>query len=274
MIYRIDITNPERSILKWWPQVDWLKGREVIEFSPGLNVLCGPAGSGKSTVIKTIAKSLCCLDGGVQLVGQYTTLDHYTNLLEPTLLDGTMPVHDGSPILHFDPSVQVGVSGSQMDYDFGLEALHSTMFRGSGGETCLQRMSAALEASLEDKWREVVWKIHKDRKPDLAKRLDGDGTRVRPTLLLDEPSSNLDLRTEIRLMSLIQEIADSGVQVIMATHSVFALHFEGANYIDTTEGYTKRSAIDAEAHFLKVLLRDPKRMNSMAKALGELEEAQ
>ena len=77
-------------------------------------------------------------------------------------------------------------------------------------------------------------------------------------LLFDEPSVGLDLMKEIHLFKLLQQIADSGVQVIVATHSVFALHLKGAKFIDTAPHYSANAQIETELHFMEALERRPK----------------
>ena len=259
MIYKLLVKDPTKAALPWWNTVEWLKDRTEIEFGPGLNILFGKNGSGKSTVIKSIAKVLCCLDGDQQLVGDYTCTDlseYDAGDKKHKLRLGVVPEHDGSPIIHFDPSHTVGLIGGGFDWDFGDVGLRNTMFKGSAGQTCLMRMNRALGIALgHSAWPEVVWKTH--QRPELVELFQGDGKRVRPTLLMDEPSSNLDLNTERRLFQVLKKIADSGVQVIVATHSVFALHFDGAKYIDTTRAYSSLAMLDVESHFIEVLLRSP-----------------
>lgn len=262
MIYKLRVVDPTKAALPWWSEVEWLKGRTEINFGPGLNILFGKNGSGKSTVLKGIAKMLCCLDGDQQLVGDHTCFDfsEYDAVLkEYRIKMGVVPEHDGSPIMHFDPSQKVGLVGGGFDWDFMDSGLRNTMFKGSAGQTCIMRMNRALSIALgHAEWPEVIWKGR--QRPELVALFKGDGKRVRPTLLMDEPSSNLDLRTEIRLMEILQKIADSGVQIIVATHSVFALHFKGARYINTSPGYSDLSRIDVEAHFLKAVMAEPRRL--------------
>lgn len=261
MIYKLAVNSrdPKQAITPWWFQVEWLKSKHEIEFGPGLNVIWGENGSGKSTVLTAIAKPLCCFDGDHQLVGEWTAADmteydHKTGTRP--LKTGILPVHDGSPIMHFDPSQAVGLMGGGFDWDFGDAGIQNAMFKGSSGQTTLMRMNRAIVTALDPKvpWPEVQWKGRKpEYMPELAEFLKGDGNRVRPTLLLDEPSRSLDLIKEIRLFKLLQKIADSGVQVIVATHSVFALHLKGAKFIDTSPGYSTMARIDTEAHFLDKL---------------------
>ena len=46
-----------------------------MEFKPGLNILVRPNGSGKSTVLRMLAESMCAFRGGVSAVGESTIHD-------------------------------------------------------------------------------------------------------------------------------------------------------------------------------------------------------
>lgn len=273
MIRNLKVVDPTQAVCPWWDQVDWLKGLERLEFKPGLNLLFGPNGSGKSTVLQTIAKLLCCFDGDHQLVGQWTTPDLHTGHGEARKLKlGVKPSHDGSPVMHFDPGQTAGLLGGGFDYDFMEAGLRNTMFKGSSGQTTIMRMNAALTAALKDEWLPIEWKYGgPDRHRALAKFLKGTGKKTCPTLLMDEPSRSLDLLTEIRLFEVLQKIADKGVQVIAATHSVFALLIEGAHIIDTKGSYSGMARAEAQLALLKSLRAKPNRLESMMNFLAEQE---
>ena len=66
MISSIRISDPTATCVPWWPEVEWLKGRETLEFTPGLNILWGPNGSGKSTVLTLLARLFHCEQAGEQ----------------------------------------------------------------------------------------------------------------------------------------------------------------------------------------------------------------
>lgn len=272
MIHRVVVRsqNPKEAACPWWFKVNWLATKSKIEFGDGLNVIFGGNGTGKSTLLTTIAKLLCCFDGDQQLVGQFTLSDITDwdgDTRTRTLKRGVDVEHDGSPIMHFDPSQIAGLIGGGFDWDFGEAGIQNTMFKGSHGETTMMRMTRALSTALDPEipWPEVKWKVSEAHATQIAKFLKGDGNRVRPTLLLDEPSKSLDLTKEIRLFQVLQKIADSGVQVIVATHSVFALHLKGAKFLDTSPGYSERARFETECHFLERLLDEPELLDLKTK---------
>lgn len=240
MIHRLRITDPANCVCPWWKTIPGFKRKKTIEFAPDLNVLAGANGSGKSTILSVIAKLLCCEAGDVQLIGQSTSQDLYEERnRNKKLLLGVHPEHDGSPIMHYAAGKAVGLMGGSFDYDFMVEGVRNAMAHVSSGQLDLSRMGTVIKAARSGQWPEIQWKIQKDFAKDLEVFLQGDGTRIRPTLLLDEPSRSLDLRMEIRLFEVIQEIARSGVQVIVATHSLLAFRLDGVHCIDTTKDYSE-----------------------------------
>ena len=170
-----------------------------------LLVIIGPNGSGKSTLLKTLAGILSPVTGRVEILGrdirtrsrrkmaqkvalvpqQSTVASAYTVL--ETVLMGRYP-HQGL----------LGLESSQ-DMQVAREAMHSTriehlqdrqLSRLSGGE--LQRVFIARAICQE---------------PEI--------------ILLDEPTSSLDLAHQVRIMDLLEELhTRHGLTVIMAAHDL------------------------------------------------------
>lgn len=263
MIHSVQITDPKRCCVPWWGAVPWLQDKTEIEFKPGLNVIYGPNGSGKSTLLKLLARTLCCSQGGEQYVTREAVLGHEGLQTYGRAWDGVVPIHDGAPVMHFDPGRAVGLIGglAGFDHDFFDEGVSNTMMRASDGQTNLQRMVKFLDAAFKGKWSKLRWQLKQENYPELAAFLGGnlpegvDSTDI-PTILLDEPTRSLELRAEIALMRRLAEIKD--VQVIMATHSTFALHLPGANFIDTSKDYSDLCRIDTELAVLNGMARNLK----------------
>lgn len=249
MIRSINITNPDNAVVPWWKNASGLKGLTRMDFKPGLNAIYGPNGSGKSTLLMTIAKMLCCHQGGRQVVTgeSLREIGH-----KAPFKDGVLPDHDGSPIIYFDPGAAVGLFGGMaaFDDDFFMEGVQNAVMKGSSGQTTAFRMQPVLGAILEGKWSSVEWKVAKDRHDWLAKLLEGTGHKECPTLLLDEPSRSLDLRSELGLWRVINKAVKDGVQVIVATHAVFPLNRPGVNFIETAPGYVKQTRRDLDYDYL------------------------
>lgn len=257
---RINSKDPQEAVCPWWWKTPWLSDASALEFTPGLNVLYGPNGSGKSTVLRTIATLLCCYTGGRQLIGQYTHLDLYKGT---KMKLGVEPLHDGSPVMYFDPSQVPGFLAGGFDWDFGMTGIENAMFKGSAGETTQQRMGPVLDAGMGDEWPRVEWKnTRPERFPEMVEFLAGDGSKVRPTLLLDEPTNQgLDVKTEIALMGVIEEMVKRGTQVILATHSLFSLYLDDANVIETVPDSANLARLNLEFRVLRALDKNPERLD-------------
>ena len=258
MIRKVVITDDTKCCVPWWGKVAWLKDKTEILFKPGLNIIYGPNGSGKSTLLTLLARTLCCEQGDVQVLTQdaLSALAPYSK----GFLNGVLPDHDGAPVVHFDPGKAVGLIGGMagFDYDFGLEGALNAIRKASSGQTTLSRMETILGVVLEQKWPKLDVRVashHADTAKGIAEVeafLAGTGEQSQPTLILDEPGRSLDLGTDARLMEMVGMLADN-MQIIMATHSPFALHFPKAHYIDTAPGYSEAGKANLEIHVLAAM---------------------
>ncbi len=237
MIKEIRVTNLDKSCISWWNDVAFLKDRKSLKFKPGLNLIVGPNGTGKSTILRLIARWLHCEQGGVQAVTDSSVGN--IRVFGGAFQTGIRPIHDGSPIVYFDPDNKVGTFGGEFDWDFGMEGVQNTLFKGSSGEAVIHRIIKALEALVWGKFPEVKWKTHLEdkTKKKVSQWLRGTGKKERPTVLLDEPARALDLDKQITIWVRIAQAKN--VQVIVATHSVFAFFVPGAHIIETEEGFAK-----------------------------------
>lgn len=245
MISTIRVADPENSVVPWWGSVEALQGREVIEFSEGLNILWGPNGIGKSTIVKLLARVLHAEQGGQTTVTE-RSVGPLNGILgsEPPKV-GISVEHDGQAVIYHDPSNRIGLSGGQFDWDFFQEGIANTKAAASEGQLNIGRAYRVWD-QLQGKeaWPEVQWLIkksqvnsHWQRKLDIAEeQLKASIPRGQPTFLLDEPDRSIDLPGQARLWQGYANLS-SRFQFIVATHSPWALNIEGANYIDLQPGY-------------------------------------
>jgi predicted ATPase len=264
MFDKILLSGLDASVhFRYAKDLDFFKGRESIDFKPGLNILVGPNGSGKSTVLKILGQSMCATQDGLSEVTRDTVqagVDMMAGVgirlrdpkaAIPPMSDklGLTVRHDGQPVIYCDPRNPVGLNSSSFDganVDAGIvEAM--TASRRSHGEMTLHRGNAALAVLLgklpfpdkvhydvrredvNDKWQEALNVLERRLVPAIPKG--------QPTVLLDEPEANYSLAWQAKLWTLLAnpEVAQR-CQVIVASHSAFALGITHANYIETKPG--------------------------------------
>lgn len=182
-----------------------------------LLALIGPNGAGKSSLLHAVASGLAIDSGEIELDGrslgdwphreraralslqtQHSALN-FPFTVEEVVLLGRIPHHSGSAI-------------DRQILDEVLDATDTTTLRHrlftqlSGGE----KQRVQLARAVAQVWRRV----------DSNCRL----------LLLDEPSSALDLSHQRMVLNLVRRLAQSGVAVIISTHD-FNLVAAGADQV-------------------------------------------
>jgi energy-coupling factor transporter ATP-binding protein EcfA2 len=249
MLYRLVIENPEATPVPHWEKVKFLSQPGVIEFKPGLNVVFGQNGTGKSTLINGLARLMHCQDENWPLVTR-ASVSHFLRF-PGIIADGLVLEHDGSPgrYLGIHPAATVPERGVErvniaMSENRSIsKRASSQMSSGQASVTKLIRFlrhdatkvrysakSNTIGAQLQPVW-EVAVRAIKNGKPQA-------GMPKQQVILLDEVDHNLDFAHQALVWKTLRAlIADGQHQVIIASHSPFAVNVPGAHYIETTPGY-------------------------------------
>lgn len=257
MIRSFEIVDPANTHIEWMAKVPALAKPRTFEFKPGLNILWGKNGSGKSTVIKALARLFHCEQGGTPVVTSTSLEALFQRRYErdsdldkdrsiDTLPKAVKLEHDGQAVRYFDPSVAVGLlgGGAAFDDDFFGQGVANTMFKGSAGQTTMFRFDSLIRDLINDKVPEIVRKIHASRVNDLWSErvkaadefLKGSGEKGPLTILLDEPERSYDLPHQVAVWRFIRSLATK-YQLIIASHSFFALRIPEAHYIELEDDY-------------------------------------
>jgi len=246
MIEKLTVVNRDEPPIKWWSKP--FPRRRTFNFKRGVNILWGPNGSGKSTVIKALARLTHCEQGGISTITQQSLTELLGFGFRKECTKNMQLVSDGTPVLYFDPSVQVGLvgGGAAFDWDFGTEGLLNAVDKGSTGQQAIGRFTRLLHrASPEVKCTlSGVNDVYK-RRIQMAREVMAPVIEEGPrTVLLDEPDATLDWPNKLPLWKWVEQegLISGRVQFIIATHSIFGLRLmqlSGVSVIELEKGYRK-----------------------------------
>lgn len=247
MIESLTITDPTRLPTSWWKDVPNLAKQAEWSFSPGLTILWGPNGCGKSTILTLIAHLMHAEQGGRSAVTEQSISTLWKNKFgfEPNrdksldYLMGATLRSDGQAVRHINPTKAVGLAGGGFDDDFFESGLRNTMARGSGGQMTLHKLMTLIrdrDPVIKDIVGDRINSTWKEAKAATTTCLSPVIPVGPLTVLLDEPDLHLDIPSQANLWKQLKSLGKKE-QIIVATHSVFALNIKDATYIDLVPGY-------------------------------------
>lgn len=237
-----------------------------VELDKGLNIFFGPNACGKTTAIRLLgAYSGCQENGGwstyikplmLPLSVKEKCLDYPERFryIAPAKCEVEVSWDGTASFMHLaDVSDQpLRYFGEEDDSD-GLVSDMERVFaerQASAGQRRMIRLNRLLKQFMELKvpdstkikpdggWNSVWEKAVTDF-TDYAKTLPRTGP---PTLLLDEPDRSLSIPNQAEFWKILYKVSEK-VQVIVATHSIFALYAPSSNVIEMQEDYLKECRI-------------------------------
>lgn len=197
-----------------------LRGRTLIRnlslsFIPGsIHAILGPNGSGKSSLLKLLS--------GIWRPTSGNVFWKETSLLEQsrrTISQTVALVSASPPLPPFDFSVADNVAMGR--YPHGMHAIDPSLLDWALDQVDLLPLRHRLLRELSSGERQ---------RAAFARALMTES----PILLLDEPTSSLDLRQQKGVWSLLRKLAEQGKVIVVASHDLHAvrLHCDHVAYLE------------------------------------------
>lgn len=229
MISALHIDDATRTPIKWWPDVDALKRRKKFTFKPGINVIWGPNGIGKSTIIKAMARLLHAEQSGNSIITSTSTGElRDTFDRENPWRDGLRVDYDGQPISYIDPQNRPGLFGGMAAFDYDFTDLGMSTLQRDKVSSGQSAMAMFHTLAKRPKTFEIHGQYRKHQScQEALERVQGTIKQGPRTILWDEPDANLDWPSKAKFWDMMLM---SPMQHIVATHSPFALRM--ATYLD------------------------------------------
>ena len=266
MIKSVTIRDAGNAPYAYIADIPALKEGTTIEFKPGINIIVGANGCGKSTLIKTIATYLLCGNGCMKTPTGYNSVRDAANdrhLWDPTetekLLDGVDVAHDyngvafilrnsyemeeGEALRDMDSFVSAykrRVSSMGENTMFSIQTLFDVMFADKGVEY-LAFPIANLKKIMDnagDVWKERLKKLLLYYKRNQVTDLTPEDFQY--TVLMDEPDRNLDIYNLDQVADILSQDKEM-TQLIATVHNPLLIarlsQKPNVNIIEMTEGY-------------------------------------
>lgn len=258
MISKLIINDSKNLPIKWWNKSESLKDIKEISFNPGLNILFGRNGSGKSSILKLLGKMFHAEAGNFSCITEHSVRElipiNFSAKGKEDLTDNLFKScyieHDSQGIMFLDPDHTVGLfgKGAAFDDDFFSEGVASLFTKGSSGQLGFHKLAKILDAMKKgDKINPVFKSKYMMEKPSkdvmyVIDFLKGNIPDGQPTFLLDEPDRSLDIDFQIKIWNFLKKMSEK-VQIIVASHSPFCLSINNANYIEFSKNYLENCRV-------------------------------
>lgn len=225
-------------------------GHNNFTFTPGINVLFGPNGCGKSTILKTIAAYAAIKDTGWSRFSDPLSLPNDAREFFP---------HNYAEFSPGNCKAEVGWDGTPTLFNAGdIAADESWFFKNVGqvkdnmfSET-EQLLAMANKPSSGEYRAYQINKILNQIKQGAPDIIMGDPQKHigealyisslprngKKTILFDEPERSLSLPKQLALFNALDQFTDQ-YQLIISTHSPLILFKSNINVIDVEPGYAQ-----------------------------------
>lgn len=263
IIKKEPIKFKDQSTKAFIPKLPLFKANKTFNFKPGINVIYGGNGEGKTTLLNMLAATLGCLQGGRSYYTSTWLGDVDDTICLQVSYDDAreagiqlnceyghyhmIPIidvkHDGQSAFYCDPRKLRGLryNGAAFDHDFFDELKKDGKERSSTGKKNKSRMEDILKILSSADPIEAKGIEYKDRTDVRLESIHNEQVRelIKPsipfgakTLMIDEPENALDFFSQRAFFKLLKENENrADLQIIMITHSPLVFMLENVNYI-------------------------------------------
>jgi iron complex transport system ATP-binding protein len=177
-----------------------------VSFSVGSgSVFCllGPNGTGKSTLLKCISNVFQGWEGRISLEGDDISRLRLTDVAKKV---GYVPQNQSSPfpflvqdivVMGRAPHLEIFSSPGKEDFELALRAMERVGILHLASRPCSMLSGGEWQLTL------------------IARAL----AQEPKLLVLDEPTSHLDLGNQVRILGIVKTLAENGMGIVMASHS-------------------------------------------------------
>jgi len=248
MIYELRVRDPKRTPVPHWDKVAFLQGKQTFNFKPGLNIIFGPNGSGKSTLLTGIAILMHCWRTNWPRVSKESISD----FMRPFgTCDGLLLEHDGSPARYLgidEPGYPPEKGISEEKLLLKPDVVGRASMKMSHGQASIAKLVRFLKAKPERVSYSFTrakatarWSpIYEAGIESIKNKRSDKGSPRQHIILLDEIDRSLDFAKQAAVWKQLRLLAKDH-QIIIASHSPFAVSSPNAHYIETTEDYLNKS---------------------------------
>lgn len=247
MVQKVIITNNNKTPIRYLPDLENFKNGKEYVFKPGVNIIVGENGCGKTTLLKLI-KAYLLVDNTECSRGAYNSNINYlfNNLSSKELLDG-VDVYADYERNTFRLCHAGERTGEESMSSFAVFGELITQKQSSTGEGVLIAMNSLFKQmfSKDANLKFDYGQFKEDYYPQYAEyikkhRAEGDEW----TILMDEPDRNLSL-DNIKSVEGILSIHKKHTQIICVVHNPLLIYSlskkKSINFIEMTEGYIEKT---------------------------------